>query len=1011
MIRYFYLIVFSILIGQTEPVRDLHTNKPHVWALSNAMIHTEPGDSLKDATVIIRDGRIDKVGRYIKVPLDAYEIDLEGAHIYPGFIDGWFEVKKDEKTISPDDHWNNKIKANYRAKDDLKIKEKDLKSLRALGLTAVHIIPEEGIFKGKSDLVMLDNDFKSFKKDVAQIIDFKTTGWSDRSYPNSLLGVMALIRQTLMDADWYYNSTQIIEKYPEHNPLIPFHPSLSELSDFRLNRKPILFVTKEEHGALRSLKIADEFNLNPWILGSGYEYRRLNLIAELNPFIIFPLDFPAKPKVKDPYLALQYSTEQLKHWDMAPDNILKVFEKGLRFSLTSGTLKNKKEFRVNLQRIIDRGLPKSVALSALTTFPAEAMGVEKTMGKIQPGYIANLVITDGDYFNTKNRVTSLWINGEELFVADRHKVSVEGDWELEISGKSYDLAFQTSHSKKGDNTVKVASLEKGKLKGIIKNKDLDINLSDIEIYNTTVEFKADGSFLGKEGSLAFKGVLSNDRLVGNFFDGGSQQPFKAKLIKKGITAKTTKELKSDTKLFYPEGSYGFDKDPLTPNAILIDNATIWTCGPKGILQDWDILFVDGKIDKIAPDISIPLGSALTIDGTGRHVTPGLIDCHSHSAASSINEGAQSVTAEVRIKDVLFSDDINIYRQLGGGLTIANILHGSANPIGGQNAVIKLRWGSSPEGLIFKNAPEGIKFALGENVKQANWQGTGRYPQTRMGVEQVIRDAFRAAQDYRHIQKTYERNSKAKKKKVPPRKDLELEALAEILEGKRLLHCHSYRQDEIWMLTRIAEDFGFKIATFQHVLEGYKVAERLADHGAGASTFSDWWQYKYEVIDAIPYNGTLMAKNNVLVSFNSDDAELARRMNTEAAKAIKYGGLDEIEALNFVTINPAKQLKIDKWVGSLEEEKDADFVIWDGPPLSIYSKVQETWIDGTRYWSVDENAQMEDRDKAIRKRLIKKILNSTTPHSGKEIKPNSETPNHGHNCDIIDSDLFSGEYAQ
>ena len=261
-------------------------------------------------------------------------------------------VKKDEKTNSPDDHWNDKIKANYRAKDDLKIKEKDLKALRALGLTAVHIIPEEGIFKGKSDLVMLDNDFKSFKKDVAQIIDFKTTGWSDRSYPNSLLGVMALIRQTLMDADWYYNSTQIIEKYPEQNPLIPFHPSLSELSDFRLNRRPILFVTKEEHGALRSLKIADEFNLNPWILGSGYEYRRLNLIAELNPFIIFPLDFPAKPKVKDPYLALQYSTEQLKHWDMAPDNILKVFEKGLRFSLTSGTLKNKKNFELIFKELL-----------------------------------------------------------------------------------------------------------------------------------------------------------------------------------------------------------------------------------------------------------------------------------------------------------------------------------------------------------------------------------------------------------------------------------------------------------------------------------------------------------------------------------------------------------------------------------------------------------------------------------------------------------------------------------
>ncbi|MFL3007627.1 MAG: amidohydrolase family protein [Candidatus Neomarinimicrobiota bacterium] len=1011
MIKKIYLLVFSLLLAQTEPVKDIRVNPPRVWALTNAMIHTEPGDSLKDATVIIRDGRIDKVGRYIKIPLDAYEIDLEGAHIYPGFIDGWYEVKKDEKIISPDDHWNKKIRANYRAKDDLKIKEKDLKSLRALGLTAIHIVPQEGIFKGKSDLVMLDNDFTSFKKDVAQIIEFKTTGWSDRSYPNSLLGVIAVIRQTLLDANWYQESIKIVEKYPEGNKLVPFHPSLSQLADFQLNRKPLLFMTKEEHGALRALKIADEFNLTPWLLGSGYEYRRINEIVELNPFIVFPLEFPSKPKVKDPHIALQYSTEQLKHWDMAPDNIKKVFEKGIRFSFTSATLKNKKEFRKNLQKIIDRGLPKSVALSALTTYPAEAMGIEKIMGKIQPGYLANLVVTDGDYFDTKSRVTSLWMNGKEYYVANKHKTVIKGNWELDISGKLYELSFKTSQNKKDDKKVNVPLNKKEKLIGTIQDKNLIANISEIETYDTTIEFKADGSFLNQEGMLAFKGQISKDKIIGKFFDGGTQQSFKAKRGKKGKDKKRTKELKSDTKLFYPEGSYGVGKDLLTPNAILIDNATIWTCGPKGVLQDWDILFVNGKIDKIAPDISVPLGSALTIDGMGKHVTPGLIDCHSHSAASSINEGAQSVTAEVRIQDVLYSDDINIYRQLGGGLTTANILHGSANPIGGQNAVIKLRWGSAPDKLLFKNAPQGIKFALGENVKQANWQGTGRYPQTRMGVEQVIRDAFRAAQDYRHTQKTYERNSKAKKKNTPPRIDLELEALAEILEGKRLLHCHSYRQDEIWMLTRIAEDFGFTIATFQHVLEGYKVAERLAEHGAGASTFSDWWQYKYEVIDAIPYNGTMMAKNNVLVSFNSDDAELARRMNTEAAKAIKYGGLDEIEALHFVTINPAKQLKIEKWVGSLEEEKDADFVIWDGPPLSIYSKVQETWIDGTRYWSVDENAQMEDRDQALRENLIKKILNSTTPNTGKDVKPNGETPNHGHNCDIIDSDLFSGEFLQ
>ncbi len=365
----------------------------------------------------------------------------------------------------------------------------------------------------------------------------------------------------------------------------------------------------------------------------------------------------------------------------------------------------------------------------------------------------------------------------------------------------------------------------------------------------------------------------------------------------------------------------------------------------------------------------------------------------------INKIIQS--EEFRIKDVLYSDDVNIYRQLGGGLTTANILHGSANPIGGQNAVIKLRWGSNANQLLFKNAPEGIKFALGENVKQANWGGTNRYPQTRMGVEQVMRDAFRAALDYKHANDNYMRNAKYQRTKIPPRKDLELDALVEILEGERLVHCHSYRQDEILMLTRVAEDFGFKIATFQHVLEGYKVADRLAEHGAGASTFSDWWQYKYEVIDAIPYNGSMMVKSNVLVSFNSDDDELARRLNTEAAKAIQYGNLDPNEALKLVTINPAKQLKIDKYVGSLEPKKDADFVIWDGEPLSIYSKVEETWIDGIRYYSQKDNKLLEERDAELRSNIIQKILSTKGPSTFSSSKKSSSMHN-GHKCDILDN---------
>ena len=324
-----------------------------------------------------------------------------------------------------------------------------------------------------------------------------------------------------------------------------------------------------------------------------------------------------------------------------------------------------------------------------------------------------------------------------------------------------------------------------------------------------------------------------------------------------------------------------------------------------------------------------------------------------------------------MEDVLVPDDISIYRQLAGGNTTINILHGSGNAIGGHNAVIKLRWGLNADGLLFKDAAPGIKFALGENVKSDRY--FKRYPQTRMGVEQIIRDAFTRARDYNQNFDTYAKKSRWRKTLIPPRKDLELDALVEILEGKRLLHSHAYRQDEILMLLRVAEDFDFTVATFQHVLEGYKVAEIIAEHGAGGSSFTDWWAYKIETYDGIPYNGALMHEAGVLVSFNSDDDEIARRLNLEAAKGVKFGGMSEIDALNTVTINSAKQLKIDKWVGSLEVGKDADFVVWSGHPLSTQTICTETWIDGRQYFSLQQDADLRTRDQLIRQELIQKIL--------------------------------------
>src|SRR5262244_540347 len=399
----------------------------------------------------------------------------------------------------------------------------------------------------------------------------------------------------------------------------------------------------------------------------------------------------------------------------------------------------------------------------------------------------------------------------------------------------------------------------------------------------------------------------------------------------------------------------------TPSIVAIRNATLLTV-THGTIQNGTIVLRDGKISAIGPNVSVPSGADI-VDAAGKFVSPGIIDCHSHIAADSINEGGTTVSSMTGIEDVFNPSDADIYRDLAGGLTTANVLHGSANPIGGKNYVIKLRWGNKrAEDFAFEGAMPGIKFALGENPKRPGGgaggrQGAGplRYPATRMGVEYVIRDAFTRAKAYQQEWQEYDRRKKAGENVVAPRRDLQLEPLVEILEGKRLVHAHSYRADEILMLLRVADEFGFKIQTLQHVLEGYKVAKEIAAHGAGASTFSDWWGYKIEAVDALPYNAALMVRKGVLVSVNSDSAEHARRLNTEAAKSIKYGGLSEDEAIALVTINPAKQLRIDSRAGSLEVGKDADVVVWNHHPLSVYAIADRVYIDGQKYYDRLEDA--------------------------------------------------------
>lgn len=426
--------------------------------------------------------------------------------------------------------------------------------------------------------------------------------------------------------------------------------------------------------------------------------------------------------------------------------------------------------------------------------------------------------------------------------------------------------------------------------------------------------------------------------------------------------------------------------------VLIRNATVMTAA-KGTLENTDILIQNGKIARIGKNLKAG-SNAQTIDATGKFVTPGIVDCHSHTMIDAVNEFSYSVTSMTRIRDVLNPTDIAIYRALAGGVTAANLLHGSANAIGGQNSTVKFKYGKPVEDFVIADAPPGIKFALGENPKRTNFNPapgqTPRYPRTRMGVMEVIRDAFVRARDYKKEWDDF----RAKRTNVQPRRDLELEPLVEVLEGKRLVHAHGYRSDEHLNLMLLADEFGFRVATLQHALEAYKIAPEIAKRGTGASIFADSWSYKLEAYDSIPYNGYILWKNGVNVSINSDSNERMRRLNLDAAKMMKYGGVPEEESLKMITLNPAKQLGIDKRTGSIEVGKDADIVIWTAHPFSVYARPDVTMIEGEVYF--ERSRDIARRGELQREReTLEKLEINRPPGSGatQPTRPTERRPTH------------------
>ncbi len=969
----------------TFPVQGIPDPRLDWYAFTHANIHVNGNQTLRDATLVIREGRITAMGTQVQPPLGAVVIDLQGRSIYPAFIDlstdyGLTAAEEDspgrrgsrrdsDMWISerPGAYaWNDALKCDFSAGAAFQPDSKRGEDFRKAGFAWVLTHRQDGLSRGTSALVNLSEGEAGqalIREKVGHHLSFKK-GTSPMSYPGSLMGCIALLRQTYLDGEWLQRTSSAQER---NLTLQAWNNAL---------KLPQFFEVRDWQEVLRAQKIAREFDQTYIYRGAGDEYRRIDELKRIKASFILPLTFPEAYQIDDPYDALQVSLEDMMHWEWAPANPGALARAGIPFAFTMEGLKKPEDFFSAIRKAIDNGLDEARALEALTQVPASMIGMSHELGSVEVGKRASFLITSGPIFEEGTILFENWIDGKPFVLQAADEPDLDGKYDLTVGSASFRFEVRGGEKKNTyqlflNDTTRVDM--KGKWdRGRV---DLQFQLSD-----------SPGAYLlsGYQQDKVWNGRGTDDS--GNWVAWRAVFQDTTQTKSKPDKPKEPFDLASLSPIRYPFLPYGWTEQP-QQGTWLIKNATIWTNTEEGILQGSDIFIRDGKVKKIGQNLNVP--KAQILDAGGKHVTPGMIDEHSHIAISrGVNECTQENTAEVRIGDVVNSEDINIYRQLASGVTTSQLLHGSCNPVGGQSAIIKLRWGSTPEQMKLEDAPGFIKFALGENVKRSNGgRNNTRYPNTRMGVEQVYVNAFQRAREYAQLKENPATANRM-------RRDLELETMLEILNQERFITCHSYIQSEINMLMHVAESFGFRVNTFTHILEGYKVADKMARHGAGGSSFSDWWAYKFEVYDAIPYNGALMHGEGVVTAFNSDDAEMARRLNQEAAKAVRYGGVSEEEALKFVTLNPAKLLHIDDRVGSIKPGMDADLVVWSDHPLSIYAHAEVTFLDGIKM--VDEEMGRLARQEIQKER--QRLINKMKAEGGKNKRPPGRRGQRLYHCD-------------
>ena len=826
----------------TAPTSGLRERPSNWFTLVGGRVVTRPGVILDGATIVIRDGYIKAVGVDIKPPAGAKQIDLTGKTIYAGFVEPFteFDIKVDPPGPT---HWNKKVTPQRTAGGSYRPDTKLDESLRRQGFAARLVIPKQGVIKGTSCIALTDGSPANESLIARQVAThLKLTvpfsmGGENSSYPNSPMGAVALARQAMLDASWRRDAVANAVSNPTALRL-EANLALESLADCLDGGRLVIAEASNELFVLRADQFAREFALRLAVRGSGNEYRRLDEIAATGRPLIVPINFPKPPPVASPDAAADATLEELMHWRLAPENPARLRSAGVTIALTSHGLKDRNEFLKRVRKAVKRGLSADDALAALTTAPSELLGIGQQLGTIEQGKLANLVVTDRDLFTTDAKVLSTWVAGQK-FEIEAPTPAIVGSWQLTTRGIEQPVVLHVTGERAklkatigltdNDKNDKEGKDEKGEDKN--ESNKRKAKLKDLRFNQGRLTARVAGALLGIKGDALLAVTLldrgEGEKLIGTIKPiDGDAIVLTAKRQDDNISDNGEDESESATQIEielavnYPLGAYGRTKEPEQPKVVLFRNATIWTCGKDGLLEQADVLIRDGVIEAVGAGIEVPT-SAVLVDATGKHLTPGIIDCHSHMATDGgLNEWSQAVTAEVRIADFLDPDDITIYRQLAGGVTSANVLHGSANPIGGQNQVIKLRWGGSSDALRFDGAPAGIKFALGENVKQSNWGGnhTTRYPQTRMGVDEIMIDAFHAARAYQTEHAAWRSNPV----RPAPRRDLELEAIVQILDGERWIHCHSYRQSEILTFLRNARTFwcnGWFVATHPRRLQG------------------------------------------------------------------------------------------------------------------------------------------------------------------------------------------------